>query len=533
MKEVLFSSEARNRIKKGVDEAANAAKVTLGPRGRNVILSSGKHPQITNDGVTIIKEMDSVDEYTKLGINLIKQVAENADKKGGDGTTTASLLAQEMITRGMKLVDSGHNPVLLREGMDMAMTDILEAIDLTKRDVEGYEDCKNIATISSGDERVGKLIAEAFKAIGKEGAVNVGPASGYYDEVEIVKGFRVNKGYLSPYLISDSETMEYEAENPKILITDQQITSLRMIAPLLEQISESGSPLLIICSSIQEEALGAMVTNKLNGLINVCAIEAPGFGDRRENILEDIAVLTGGTFISKAKGLDITVCNGSMKMLGTCSKVLVKNDETIFYGVGGTEEDIQKRIESIKVSKENTVSQYEADKMKERMGMLAGGVAVIKIGAVSDLELRERKLRIEDAINATRGALEEGVIPGGGVTLMRIGASRDLREKANNLIDELGAGYAIVLDSIEKPFRQILENSGMRPDEYRFKVLNDDNFSIGVDAKWKRITDMYQAGIIDPATVTKSSLSNAVSVAAVLMTTEAAIVPISLIEEQA
>lgn len=530
MKEVLFGNDVRNRIMKGVDEAADSAKVTLGPRGRNVILSSAKEPEITNDGVTIIKELDSVDEYKKLGIQMIKQVAEKADSQGGDGTTTAAVLAQEIIGKGMKLVDAGYNPVLLREGMIMAMKDTIKVIDEIKRDVKGYEDCKNIAAISCGDEKIGEMIADAFDEIGKDGAVNVEPASGFENELQTVSGFKVNKGYMSPYLISNSDTMEYEGEDMKILITDQQILSLRLIEPVLNICADNGYPLLIICSSIQEEAMGALVTNKLKGSINVTAIEAPGFGDRRKDILEDIAILTGGTYISKSKGMDITAASESM--LGGCNKLLIKKDETVFFGGQGSEDRIKERVESIKSSMKGVVSQYETDKMKERMGMLAGGVAVIKVGGISQVEIREKKKRIEDAINATRGALEEGVVPGGGVTLMRIGDSRELKEACNNLDKEIGHGYRIILESLEKPFRQILENAGLRPDEYRHKLLMDDLFEVGVDAKWRRIVDLYQEGIIDPATVTKSCLVNAVSVASVLLTTEAAVVPMSLYEEK-
>lgn len=528
MKEVLFASEVRSRIKKGVDMAADAAKVTLGPRGRNVILSKTKYPQITNDGVTIIKELDSIDEYTKLGIQMIKQVAEKADKKGGDGTTTASVLAQEMISQGMKLVDSGYNPVLIKEGMFLALEDILEKIDYIKKDIGGYEEWKDIATISSGNEEMGELIASAFKVIGKDGSINVEPSRGFYDEVKTVDGFKVDKGYVSQYMVSDSTTKECVMENPLILITDQQIDGLERIGPLLEEISRQGKPLFIICSSVQERALGALVKNRLKGILNVCCIEAPGFGDRKSAILEDIAILTGGTFLSQSKGLDLGACNRDLDLLGTCGKIVVRKDETVFFGASGTEEDIKSRVEGLMLEMEDNDSQYEISKLEERIGMLSGGVAVIKIGSISETEMLEKKLRVEDAVNATRGAIKDGIVPGGGVTLLRIGADIHMRKGAHTLEDEIRTGYMIVMDSLEKPFRQILENSGMRPDEYRHKILENDNFEIGVDAKWKKIVDMYQEGIIDPAVVTKSSLENAVSVTALLLTTEAAIVPMAI-----
>ena len=516
-KEIKFDIDARDSLKKGVDELANAVKVTLGPKGRNVIIEKKfGAPQITKDGVTVAKEIELACPYENMGAQLVKEVASKTNDKAGDGTTPATVLAQAIIGVGLKNVTAGANPMDLKRGIDKAVSKVVESIAAQAEEVgSNMERIEHVAKISAnGDESIGKLIAEAMQKVKKEGVITVEEAKGTDTTVEVVEGMQFDRGYISAYFVTDTEKMETQYENPYILIYDKKISVLKDLLPILEQVVQSGRALLIIAEDIDSEALATLVVNRLRGGLKVCAVKAPGFGDRRKAMLEDIAVLTGGTVITEEKGMKLE--DAKMDMLGTAEKVTVDKDNTTIVKGHGNKKAIEARVNQIKAQIETTTSDYDKEKLQERLAKLAGGVAVLYVGAASEVEMKEKKDRVDDALHATRAAVEEGTVPGGGVAYIRaISALEGL--KGEN--EDETTGIEIIKRAIEEPLRQIVNNAG-KEGAVVVQRVKEGKAAFGYNARTDVYEDLNQAGVVDPAKVTRIALENAASIAGMFLTTE-------------
>ncbi|HFO1054093.1 TPA: chaperonin GroEL [Bacillus paranthracis] len=516
-KDIKFSEEARRSMLRGVDTLANAVKVTLGPKGRNVVLEKKfGSPLITNDGVTIAKEIELEDAFENMGAKLVAEVASKTNDVAGDGTTTATVLAQAMIREGLKNVTAGANPMGLRKGIEKAVVAAVEELKTISKPIEGKSSIAQVAAISAADEEVGQLIAEAMERVGNDGVITLEESKGFTTELDVVEGMQFDRGYASPYMITDSDKMEAVLDNPYILITDKKISNIQEILPVLEQVVQQGKPLLIIAEDVEGEALATLVVNKLRGTFNVVAVKAPGFGDRRKAMLEDIAILTGGEVITEELGRDLK--SATVESLGRAGKVVVtKENTTVVEGVGSTEQ-IEARIGQIRAQLEETTSEFDCEKLQERLAKLAGGVAVIKVGAATETELKERKLRIEDALNSTRAAVEEGIVAGGGTSLMNV------YTKVASIVAEgdEATGINIVLRALEEPVRQIAINAGLEGSVV-VERLKGEKVGVGFNAATGEWVNMLETGIVDPAKVTRSALQNAASVAAMFLTTEAVV----------
>ena len=522
-KDIKFDIDARDGLKKGVDALANSVKVTLGPKGRNVIISkSFGGPQVTKDGVTVAKEIELENELENMGAQMVKEVASKTNDLAGDGTTTATVLAQAIVKEGLKNVASGANPMDLKRGIDKAVKCITDDLDKQSKKVgNSSEKIQQVASISANnDQNVGNLIAQAFEKVGKEGVITVEEAKGTDTYVDVVEGMQFDRGYLSPYFVTNADKMITELENPYILLFDKKIANLQEILPILEPVSQSGRSLLIIAEDVEGQALATLVVNKLRGGLKIAAVKAPGFGDRRKAMLEDIAILTGGTVISEERGFSLE--NTDLTMLGTAETVTIDKDNTTIVNCKGKANEIKARVNQIKAQIETTTSDYDKEKLQERLAKLAGGVAVLYVGAASEVEMKEKKDRVDDALHATRAAVEEGIVAGGGVALVRT------KDKLANLKSENAdenTGIQIVDKAIEAPIRTIVENAGGEGSIVISKVIESEN-NIGYDAKNEKYVDMLKAGIIDPKKVTRIALENAASVAGMILTTECAVVDI-------
>jgi len=516
-KDIKFSEEARRSMLRGVDTLANAVKVTLGPKGRNVVLEKKfGSPLITNDGVTIAKEIELEDAFENMGAKLVAEVASKTNDVAGDGTTTATVLAQAMIREGLKNVTAGANPMGLRKGIEKAVVAAVEELKTISKPIEGKSSIAQVAAISAADEEVGQLIAEAMERVGNDGVITLEESKGFTTELDVVEGMQFDRGYASPYMITDSDKMEAVLDNPYILITDKKISNIQEILPVLEQVVQQGKPLLIIAEDVEGEALATLVVNKLRGTFNVVAVKAPGFGDRRKAMLEDIAILTGGEVITEELGRDLK--SATVESLGRAGKVVVtKENTTVVEGIGNTQQ-IEARIGQIRAQLEETTSEFDREKLQERLAKLAGGVAVIKVGAATETELKERKLRIEDALNSTRAAVEEGIVAGGGTSLMNV------YTKVASIVAEgdEATGINIVLRALEEPVRQIAINAGLEGSVV-VERLKGEKVGVGFNAATGEWVNMLESGIVDPAKVTRSALQNAASVAAMFLTTEAVV----------
>ncbi|MGQ9837088.1 MAG: chaperonin GroEL [Cyanobacteriota bacterium] len=520
-KSIIFSEEARRALEHGMDVLAEAVAVTLGPKGRNVVLEKKfGAPQIINDGVTIAKEIELEDHIENTGVSLIRQAASKTNDAAGDGTTTATVLAHAMVKEGLKNVAAGANPIALKRGIDKAVKFLVNKIAEHARPVEDSKAIAQVASISAGnDDEVGRMIAEAMDKVGREGVISLEEGKSMTTELEITEGMRFDKGYISPYFATDMERMEAVLENPYVLITDKKITLVQDLVPVLEQVARSGRPLLIIAEDIEKEALATLVVNKLRGVLNVAAVKAPGFGDRRKAMLEDIAVLTGGEVITEDRGLKLE--NARLDSFGSARRVTVTKDTTTIVAEGN-EAAVKARCEQIRRQIEETESTYDKEKLQERLAKLSGGVAVIKVGAATETEMKDRKLRLEDAINATKAAVEEGIVPGGGTTLAHLIPSVTEWASANLSGDEL-VGANLVARALGAPLRRIAENAGQNGSIVLERV-KDKPFDTGYDAQKDAYVDMFEAGIVDPAKVTRSALQNAASIAGMVLTTEAIVV---------
>ncbi|MCY7566568.1 chaperonin GroEL [Bacillus safensis] len=516
-KDIKFSEEARRAMLRGVDALADAVKVTLGPKGRNVVLEKKfGSPLITNDGVTIAKEIELEDAFENMGAKLVAEVASKTNDVAGDGTTTATVLAQAMIREGLKNVTAGANPVGVRKGIEEAVKVALEGLHEISKPIEGKESIAQVAAISAADEEVGSLIAEAMERVGNDGVITIEESKGFTTELEVVEGMQFDRGYASPYMVTDSDKMEAVLENPYILITDKKITNIQEILPVLEQVVQLGKPLLLIAEDVEGEALATLVVNKLRGTFNAVAVKAPGFGDRRKAMLEDISVLTGGELITEDLGLDLK--STEIGQLGRASKVVVTKENTTIVEGSGDSAQIAARVNQIRAQVEETTSEFDKEKLQERLAKLAGGVAVIKVGAATETELKERKLRIEDALNSTRAAVEEGIVSGGGTALVNV-----YNKVASIEADgDVQTGVNIVLRSLEEPIRQIAHNAGLEGSVIVERLKNEE-IGVGFNAATNEWVNMIEKGIVDPTKVTRSALQNAASVAAMLLTTEAVV----------
>jgi chaperonin GroEL len=522
-KDIIFDIESRDGLKRGVDALANAVKVTLGPKGRNVVI--GKPfggPQITKDGVTVAKEIELEDPLENMGAQMVKEVASKTNELAGDGTTTATVLAQAIVKEGLKNVAAGANPMDLKHGIDKAVETVIDELRAQSQVVGSKLDkIKQIASISSNnDESIGELISEAFDKVGKEGVITVEEAKGTDTYVDIVEGMQFDRGYLSPYFVTDSEKMNTDLETPYILLYDKKISTMKDLLPVLEPVAQTGKPLLIIAEDIDGEALATLVVNKLRGSLKIAAVKAPGFGDRRKAMLEDIAILTGGTVVAEERGF--TLENATMEMLGSAERVTIDKDNTIIVNGAGEADNIKGRVHQIKSQIETTTSDYDKEKLQERLAKLAGGVAVLYIGAASEVEMKEKKDRVEDALHSTRAAVEEGIIAGGGVALVR---AIDKLSKIDTENQDEETGIKIIARAIEEPLRQIVENSGNEGSVVVSKVLEGKK-DFGFNAKTEEYVNMFKAGIIDPTKVVRIALENAASVAGMILTTECALVDI-------
>ena len=522
-KDIKFDIEARDGLKRGVDALANAVKVTLGPKGRNVIISkSFGAPTVTKDGVTVAKEIELEDALENMGAQMVKEVASKTNDLAGDGTTTATVLAQAIVKEGLKNVASGANPMDLKRGIDKAVKAIVD--DLAKQSKEigdSSEKIQQVAAISANnDDAIGELIARAFKKVGKEGVITVEEAKGTDTYVDVVEGMQFDRGYLSPYFVTNSDKMISELENPFILLYDKKISTMKDLLPILEPVAQSGKSLLIIAEDIDGEALATLVVNKLRGALRIAAVKAPGFGDRRKAMLEDIAILTGGTVIAEERGF--TLENATIDMLGRAERVTIDKDNTTIVNGAGNSDDIKARVGQIKAQIETTTSDYDKEKLQERLAKLAGGVAVLYVGAASEVEMKEKKDRVDDALHATRAAVEEGIVAGGGVALVR---AKSALSKVKTINSDEFTGLQIVARSLEAPIRTIVENAGGEGSVVVSKIL-DSKSSYGFNAKTGTFVDMFKAGIIDPKKVTRVALENAASVAGMILTTECALVDI-------
>ena len=520
-KDVYFASDARDRMLRGVNTLANAVKVTLGPKGRNVIIEkSFGAPRSTKDGVSVAKEIELADRFENLGAQLIREVASKTNDKAGDGTTTATVLAQAIVVEGLKSVAAGMNPMDLKRGVDKAVARVVEEIKNSSRKVTTNEEIAQVGTISAnGDVEVGAMIAKAMAKVGNEGVITVEEAKTAETELDVVEGMQFDRGYLSPYFITNAEKMEADLEEPMILLFEKKLSSLQPLLPVLEAVVQSGRPLLIIAEDVEGEALATLVVNKLRGGLRVAAVKAPGFGDRRKAMLEDIAILTGGQLISEDLGIKLE--NVTLEMLGKSKKVTITKDDTTIVDGAGDKDGIEGRISQIKKQIEDTTSDYDKEKLQERLAKLAGGVAVVRVGGSTEVEVKEKKDRVDDALNATRAAVEEGIVPGGGVALLK--ASKVLDGfKGDN--DDQEAGVAIVRRALQAPIRQIAENAGVEGSIVVGKILENASATFGFNAQTEEYVDMVKAGVIDPAKVVRTALQDAASVAGLMITTEAAIV---------
>ena len=522
-KKIQFDIEAREGLKRGVDALANAVKVTLGPKGRNVIIGkSFGGPQVTKDGVTVAKEIELEDALENMGAQMVKEVASKTNDLAGDGTTTATILAQSIVTEGLKNVTAGANPMDLKRGLDKAVSTIVENLNKSAKTVgNSSEKIQQIASISANnDDAIGNLITEAFEKVGKEGVITVEEAKGTDTYVDVVEGMQFDRGYLSPYFVTNSEKMESDLENPYILLYDKKISAMKDLLPILEPVAQSGKPLLVIAEDVDGEALATLVVNKLRGALKIAAVKAPGFGDRRKAMLEDIAILTGGTVISEERGFNIE--NTTIDMLGTAERVTIDKDNTTIVNGAGEKKSINERVNQIKSQIETTISDYDKEKLQERLAILAGGVAVLYVGAASEVEMKEKKDRVDDALHATRAAVEEGIVAGGGVALIRARKELDKIKASND--DEL-TGIQIISRALEAPVRTIVENAGGEGSVVVAKIIEGKG-GFGYDAKSEQYVDLFEAGIIDPKKVTRVALENAASVAGMILTTECALVDI-------
>ncbi|ALN76927.1 MULTISPECIES: chaperonin GroEL [Staphylococcus] len=516
-KELKFSEDARQAMLRGVDKLANAVKVTIGPKGRNVVLDKEfTAPLITNDGVTIAKEIELEDPYENMGAKLVQEVANKTNEIAGDGTTTATVLAQAMIQEGLKNVTSGANPVGIRQGIDKAVAVAIEALHNISQKVENKEEIAQVGSISAADEEVGRYISEAMEKVGNDGVISIEESSGFNTELDVVEGMQFDRGYQSPYMVTDSDKMTAELEKPYILITDKKISSFQDILPLLEQIVQSNRPILIVADEVEGDALTNLVLNRMRGTFTAVAVKAPGFGDRRKAMLEDLAILTGAQVITDDLGLELK--EATIDMLGTASKVEVTKDNTTVVDGDGDPTNIDARVNQLKAQIEETDSDFDREKLQERLAKLAGGVAVIKVGAASETELKERKLRIEDALNSTRAAVEEGIVAGGGTALMNVYQQvSDIDAEGDE-----ATGINIVLKALQAPVRQIAENAGLEGSVIVERMKNADP-GVGFNAATNEWVNMLEAGIVDPTKVTRSALQHAASVAAMFLTTEAVV----------
>jgi chaperonin GroEL len=517
-KEVKFSQDARERLLNGVEILANAVKVTLGPKGRNVVLEkSFGAPRITKDGVTVAKEIELEDKFENMGAQMVREVASKTSDTAGDGTTTATLLAQAIVKEGAKSVAAGSNPMDLKRGVDLAVSAVVNELKAKAKKVTSNEEIAQVGTISAnGDQEIGRFIAEAMQKVGNDGVITVEEAKALDTELEVVEGMQFDRGYISPYFITDADKMRVELENPYILINEKKLSNLQSILPLLESVVQSGRPLLVIAEDVEGEALATLVVNKLRGGLKVAAVKAPGFGDRRKAMLQDIAVLTGGQVISEDLGIKLE--NVTLDMLGRAKKVVITKDDTTIVNGAGKKSDIEARVAQIRQQIEDTTSDYDREKLQERLAKLAGGVAVIKVGGATEIEVKEKKDRVDDALNATRAAVEEGILPGGGVALIRSSKVLDGLKAAN---DDQKVGINIVRRALQAPARQIAENAGEDGAVVVGKIVDKDDYSFGYNAATGEYGNLVKQGVIDPAKVVRTALQDASSVAGLLITTEA------------
>ncbi|MBC2577894.1 chaperonin GroEL [Peptostreptococcus russellii] len=521
-KDLKFSKDARSSLEAGVNKLADTVKVTLGPKGRNVILDRKfGAPLITNDGVTIAKEIELEDKFENMGAQLVREVATNTNDVAGDGTTTATVLAQAIIREGLKNVTAGSNPIPLRKGINKAVDLAVEELQKISKKISTKEEIAQVGAISAGDEEVGKLIAEAMEIVGKDGVITIEESKSMVTELEAVEGMQFDRGFLSAYMVTDVEKMESVLENPYILITDKKISNIQELLPILEQLVQSGEKLLIIADDLEGEALSTLVVNKLRGTFDVVAVKAPGFGDRRKEMLEDIAVLTGGRFISSELGFDLKEVE--LPMLGRAQTVKVNKETTTIVGGAGEKSEIENRVAQIKRQIEETTSDFDREKLSERLAKLSGGVAVVKVGAATEVEMKERKLRIEDALNATKAAVQEGIVAGGGTAFVNI--IKPIDELIEKLDGEEKLGAKIIRRALEEPLRQIAHNAGLEGSVIIQNVMNS-GAEMGFDAANEEYVNMIQSGIVDPTKVSRSALQNAASIASVFLTTEAAVAEI-------
>ena len=518
-KELHYGEDARRKLQAGVDKLANTVKITLGPKGRNVLLDKKfGSPLITNDGVTIAKEIELEDAVENMGAQLVKEVATKTNDVAGDGTTTATLLAQIIIREGFKNVAAGANPMILKKGIQGAVDVAVDEIKKLSKEVDSKDSIAQVASVSAADEEIGKLIAEAMEKVGKDGVITVEEAKSMGTTLDVVEGMQFDRGYLSAYMVTDTEKMEAVLENPYILLTDKKISNIQELLPILEQVVQQGRKLLIICEDLEGEALATIVVNKLKGTFDCVAVKAPGFGDRRKAMMEDIAILTGGTVISEEVGYDLK--DATLDMLGTAATVKVDKENTVIVDGAGDAKEIEARVHQIKVQAEESTSDFDKEKLQERLAKLSGGVAVIKVGAATETELKERKLRIEDALNATKAAVEEGIVSGGGVALAN--AIPAVAKYVKDLAGDEKTGAAIIQRALEEPVRQIAENAGFEGSVVVAKVIGSEA-GVGFNAANEEYMNMIDAGIVDPAKVTRSALQNAASASAMLLTTEAGV----------
>ncbi|MED3574132.1 chaperonin GroEL [Cytobacillus praedii] len=516
-KEIKFSEDARRAMLRGVDTLADAVKVTLGPKGRNVVLEKKfGSPLITNDGVTIAKEIELEDAFENMGAKLVAEVASKTNDVAGDGTTTATVLAQAMIREGLKNVTAGANPMGIRKGIEKAVTTAVEELQTISKPIESKESIAQVAAISAADEEVGQLIAEAMERVGNDGVITIEESKGFTTELDVVEGMQFDRGYASAYMVTDTEKMEAVLDNPYILITDKKISSIQEVLPVLEQVVQQGKPLLLVAEDVEGEALSTLVVNKLRGTFNAVAVKAPGFGDRRKAMLEDIAILTGGEVITEELGRDLK--SATIASLGRASKVVVTKENTTIVEGAGDSAQIAGRVNQIRVQMEETTSEFDREKLQERLAKLAGGVAVVKVGAATETELKERKLRIEDALNSTRAAVEEGIVSGGGVALLNVYNKVAALEAEG----DVATGINIVLRAMEEPVRTIAHNAGLEGSVVVDR-LKREAIGTGFNAATNEWVNMVEAGIVDPTKVTRSALQNAASVAAMFLTTEAVV----------
>ena len=517
-KDIHFSDNARSSLFTGVTKLADAVKVTMGPRGRNVLIQKAYGaPHITKDGVTVAREIELEDTVENMGVQVVKEAAANTADEAGDGTTTATVLAHSIFKEGLRNITAGANPIEVKRGMDKATSAIVEELKAMSQEVQDKEKIAQVATISANsDETIGNLIAEAMDRVGKDGVITVEEAKGIEDELEVVEGMQFDRGYLSPYFVTNTEKMTCEIDNPLILLTDSKITSLKDLVPVLEQIQQTGRPLLIIADDVEGEALSTLVLNKLKGVLNITAVKAPGFGDRKKAMLQDIAILTGATLITDELGL--TLEKTTLAELGQCARVVIDKDNTVIVDGKGAKEAVEARIKEIRIQMENTTSEYDKEKLQERLAKLAGGVAVIKVGAATETEMKEKKDRVDDALSATKAAVDEGIVIGGGAALIKAAAKVEL-----DLADDQLIGAEIILRAIQAPMKQIATNAGYDAGVVVNKVMETADATLGFNAATGEYVDMLEAGIIDPLKVARVALLNATSVSSLLLTTEATI----------